>query len=330
MISGQPASHFLCGLAFVLVAAVSPAPTFAAADESAILLRKVVSAGNQLTYSGVFVYRNGKREETSRIAHSAEGGRQRERIEVLDGSPREVVRDGAELKCYLPDEKLLIVESNSSRRGFPAVFSLAAGDLSENYLVRKTQTGRVAGIEGRAVLLEPRDAYRYAHELWIDPVSGLLLKANLLGERGETLESFAFTQVNIGGALDRDALVPKFDAGKLKVKRVTSNEVRPEDMPWVFRNNLPGFRKQSVMRRPSLNTGSATNTDSMHVVFSDGLAAISIFLEPGTGGVADELVQLGAVHVYRRRINDFQAVVVGEVPAAAVRRLGDGIERRAR
>jgi sigma-E factor negative regulatory protein RseB len=68
----------------------------------------------------------------------------------------------------------------------------------------------------------------------------------------------------------------------------------------------------------------------MHVVFSDGLAAISIFLEPETGGIADEVVQLGAVHVYRRRIDDFQAVVVGEVPAAAVRRLGDGIERRAR
>ncbi len=330
MIAGQPVIHFLRGLALVLVAAVLPAPTFAAGDESAILLRKVASAGNQLTYSGVFVYRNGKREETSRIAHSAEGGRRRERIEVLDGSPREVVRDGPELKCYLPDEKLLIVESNSSRRGFPAVFSSASGDLSESYRVSKTHTGRIAGIDGRALLLEPRDAYRYAHEMWIDPASGLLLKASLLGERGETLESFAFTQVNIGGALDRDALVPKFDAGKLKVKHVTASEVRPEDMPWVFRNNLPGFRKQSVMRRPALNTGSSAGNDSIHVVFSDGLAAISIFLEPETGGVADELVQLGAVHVYRRRIDEFQAVVVGEVPAAAVRRLGDGIERRVR
>jgi sigma-E factor negative regulatory protein RseB len=315
-------------LALIFSSAVSPAPTFAATDDGSGLLRKAVAAGNQLTYSGVFVYRSPQREETSRIAHSAEGGRQRERIEVLDGSPREVVRDGQEVKCYLPNEKLLIVESQTGRAGFPAVFPAAGPDIAENYLVRKAQTGRVAGIESQAIYLEPRDGYRFGHELWIDPVSGLLLKSSLLGEKGEVLESFAFTQLSIGGPLDRNALVPKFDAGKIKVKRMDNNDVRPEELPWVFRNSPPGFRKQKVMRRPS--APGAAGAERLHVVFSDGAAAISVFFEPVADAVEDKLAQVGSVQVYRRRIDGYQAVVMGEVPAAAVRRLGDGIERKVR
>lgn len=332
MISSVAFRYFVgAGLALMGAFAVSPAPTFAAEDEGSALLRKVVAAGNQLTYSGVFVYRSATREETSRIAHLTEGGRQRERIEVLDGSPREVVRDGQEVKCYLPDEKLLIVESQSRRRGFPAVFPTSGPDISENYLIRKAHAGRVAGIESRAIFLEPRDAYRYGHELWVDPVSGLLLKSSLLGAKGEVLESIAFTQLNIGGPLDRDALVPKFDAGKLRVKRMDANEVRPEEVPWVFRNSPPGFRKQNVMQRPSVAGAAGTvGAERLHVVFSDGVAAISVFLEPLVESSEDGVTQVGPVHVYRRRIDGFQAVVMGEVPAAAVRRLGDGIERKVR
>lgn len=309
-----------------IAGAVASAPTFAADDDGIMLLRKVASAGHQLTYSGVFIYRSGTREETSRIAHSAEGGRQRERIEVLDGSPREVVRDGSEVKCFLPEEQLLIVENQSRRRGFPAVLPPGGAELGENYLIRRSLAGRVAGIDTRAILLEPRDAYRYAHELWIDPVSGLLLKANLLGEKGETLESFAFTQLNIGGPLERNALTPKFEQDRVRVKKVASSDVRADDMAWVFRNSLPGFRKLNAMRRAA----TVAAQESLHVVFSDGLASISVFLEAAVAGVEDGVAKVGAIHVYRRRIDEFQAVVMGEVPAAAVRRLGDGIERRVR
>lgn len=318
---------FFAAMAGIGVAcAVSPAPTFAADDDGAALLRKVASAGHQLTYSGVFTYRSGTREETSRIAHSVESGRQRERIEVLDGSPREVVRDGQEVKCFLPEEKLLIVENQSRHRGFPAVLPPGGVELEGNYLIRRSQAGRVAGIEARAILLEPRDAYRYGHELWIDPVSGLLLKASLLGEKGEPLETFAFTQLNIGGPLERNALIPKFEQDRVRVRKVASSDIRADDMAWVFRNSVPGFRQMNAMRRSSATAGQ----ESVHVVFSDGLASISVFLESAVAGVEDGTARVGAINVYRRRIDEFQAVVMGEVPAVAVRRLGEGIERRVR
>jgi sigma-E factor negative regulatory protein RseB len=96
-------------------------------------------------------------------------------------------------------------------------------------------------------------------------------------------------------------------------------------MSWTFRTLLPGFRKVAAMRRQA----AAENPESLHVVFSDGLASISVFIEPGgAGGEAEALATVGPVNVYRRQLGEYRVVVMGEVPALAVRRIGDGIERR--
>jgi sigma-E factor negative regulatory protein RseB len=65
------------------------------------------------------------------------------------------------------------------------------------------------------------------------------------------------------------------------------------------------------------------------VVFSDGLATISVFIEPGgPAGEQEATATLGPVNVYRRQVEEYRVVVMGEVPAITVRRLGEGVERR--
>lgn len=301
------------------------APASAMADDGLALLQRIAQGSRQLTYSGTFVYRSGGKVDTSRIAHSIHDGIEVERIEALDGSPREVFRSGSEVKCFLPEEKLVIIENRASQRGFPSLLPAGLGSLPEHYSIRSGGTGRVAGMTSRAVLLEPRDDLRYGHEFWMDAASGLLLKANLVGERGDTLESFAFTQVKVGGPLEHGALKPRFDKERVRVQQVRATEMKPEDMAWTFRTLLPGFRKVAAVRRHS----AAENSESLHVVFSDGLASISVFIEPGgAGGEAESIAAVGPVNIYRRQLGEHRVVVMGEVPALAVRRLGDGIERR--
>lgn len=317
----------LVSAALLVSALLAGAP--ASADDALALLQKIAQGARQLTYSGTFVYRSGQRVDTSRIVHSQRDGMEVERIEALDGSPREVLRAGNEVKCFFPDEKLLIVENRPGQRGFPALLPTGLGSLPEYYTIRKGEAARVAGISSRAVRLEPRDAMRYGHELWMDDASGLLLKANLIGERGETLESFAFTQVSIGGTLERGALDPRFHGDRVgdrvKVQQVRTTELKGEDLAWVFRNSLPGFRKLYAVKRQA----AMDKPEGLHLVFSDGLASISVFIEPGgTSGEADTLAAMGPVNVYRRQVGDHRVVVMGEVPVLAVKRLGDGIERR--
>jgi len=311
-------------LAIMLLAPL-PAASPALAEDGLVLLQRMAQGSRQLTYSGTFVYRSSGRVDTSRIAHSLRDGLEMERIEALDGSPREVLRAGSEVKCFFPEEKLVIIENRARQRGFPSLLPAGLGSLPEHYVIRRGELGRVAGMKSRAVHLEPRDALRYGREFWMDDASGLLLKANLIDERGETLESFAFIQVKIGGPLERGALTPRFDSERVRVQQVRATEIKPDDMGWVFRTVLPGFRTVSAMRRQT----APENPESLHVVLSDGLASISVFIEPGaSGGEGEAVSTVGPVNVYRRQVAEHRLMVMGEVPALAVKRLGDGIERR--
>ena len=156
----------------LLLSAFLLVPGAALAEDGLALLQRIAQGSRQLTYSGVFVYRSGSRVDTSRIVHSVSDGVELERIEALDGSPREVLRAGSEVKCFFPEDKLLIIEARSSQRGFPSLLPAGLGSLPEHYAIHGGNSGRIAGVSSRAVLLKPRDEWRYGHEFWIDVASG--------------------------------------------------------------------------------------------------------------------------------------------------------------
>jgi sigma-E factor negative regulatory protein RseB len=301
-----------------------------ASNQALQLLQKVATAAQKLTYTGVFVYQNGSRSETSRITHLIENDNELERLEVLDGSPREVIRFNEEVRCFLPENKLLIVERRNVHQFFPTLMPGNLAALTEHYLIRKGATARIAGVNSQVVIIEPRDEFRFGHQFWIDPRSGLLLKANLIGESGAVLETFAFMELKIGGPISRDMLRPQMEqtGGDWQVQRVQSTEARPDDGQWLFRNPLPGFRRTSGMKR-QLRPDAPESTQ---IIFSDGLAAISVFLEPMGARSKEEpsTFSVGAVNVYKRQVADYQVIVMGDIPTAALRYFGEGVEPRRR
>lgn len=292
-------------------------------------LQKVANSTRKLTYSGVFVYQGGDRSETSRIIHAMDNGRELERIEALDGSPREVVREGDEIKCYIPDQRLLVLERSRDQRSFPAVLPEGIVALTDHYNVRRGPPGRVAGLDAQSIMVEPKDELRYRRQFWIDTQSGLMLKASLLDEHGNVRESFAFTEVRIGGPVHRDLLKPhaKFHNGEWRIHDIRSREMAMDDSNWILRNPLSGFAKILGMKRQSPRDGHPIT----HLVFSDGLAAVSLFIEPldanrpkpETGTFA-----MGAVNVYKRLLADHLLMAMGDVPLAALIKLADGVEAR--
>jgi sigma-E factor negative regulatory protein RseB len=295
-------------------------------------LNRISGAARKLNYTGTFVYQSGSHSETSRISHLVDGNNELERLEVLDGSPREVVRNNDEVKCYLPDSHLLIVEQFSQQKRFPALLPAGLAELTDYYVVRKGKSGRVAGLDSQSVSLLPRDQYRYGHLFWVHNESGLLLKASMLNERSEVLESFAFTQLQVGGPVDRASLASRFDGAvhpgsEWRVDYIKPQDSRVEESSWQFRNAVPGFRRIAGMKRPA-RPGAA---ESVHVVFSDGLAAVSVFIEPLAGrrdppDIAP--LTMGSINVYKRVVGDHLLVVMGEVPMVSLRLLGDGLEAK--
>jgi len=181
-------------------------------QEGLAWLTKMAGASRQLNYVGTFVYRNNRQSEASRIAHFMNsGGGEFERLETLDGPPREIIRTNDQVTCYLPAVKTVLVEKRTPRR-FPTMLPEHLTGLPESYTVRKEGLDRVAGHECQVIVLEPRDKYRYGHSFCAEVKSGLPLRASSLGEKKETLESFAFTELVIGRDFSRDLVKSRYAA----------------------------------------------------------------------------------------------------------------------
>jgi sigma-E factor negative regulatory protein RseB len=313
----------------LLACCLSPsllAQVTSAQNEGLQWLQKVSAASQKLNYSGTFVYRNGSRSETSRIVHYSGNGSQIEKVEVLDGSPREVFRHNDQVSCFLPESRLVIIEQRSVRRSFPALLPGSLAGLNEHYSIRKAGNARVAGFESQIVRLEPRDAWRYGHQLWVDTGSGLLLKADVFSDAGEALESMAFTELRIGETIRPETLKPSFATTKenWQVRQAKLRDLR-DDTPWVFRTDLPGFRKQAALLRSIGKDGE--DLHMMHWVFSDGLVALSVFVSPLRSSEAGEesFNTIGALSVMKRVLEAHQIVVMGDLPPAAIKHFAEGI-----
>jgi sigma-E factor negative regulatory protein RseB len=316
-----------------LVGGALAIPAFAQQSGDGLkLLERIATAAQQLNYTGVFVYQSGNRTETSRITHLDNGGNEFERLEALDGSPREVVRQNDEVRCYLPEKHLVIVERRSNQRSFPSLLPGCLAGLTEHYTIRRGPNGRVAGINSESIRVEPKDEFRYGHQLWFDPKTGLLLKAVMLNRKGEPIETFAFTEIKIGGSDLGVPHTPDIKGGSWRMHIVRSSEVKRDDGQWQFPDTLPGFRRQPGIKR-QLHAGGP---EGMHVIFSDGLAAVSVFIDPVPNKVSNAATNtgtpfaIGAINVVKRYVGGYRLVVMGDVPAVALREFAEGIEPRSK
>ena len=289
------------------------------------LLNRIHNATQRLSYTGTFVYQQGNRTEISRISRIADASGGTEKLEVLDGVPREVVRTRDGVRCYLPASQTVKVQraGTGSHRDFPAILPDRLADLPEYYVATRGESARIAGFDCVSVLLTPRDDLRYGYVLWADANTGMLLRARTVGEKGETLEQFTFTQLQIG-PVARDKVRPKHAARNWRIEDAAAAPADLSQAGWIVNTDIPGFRKIDEVRRKlreSLLVGQ--------VVYSDGLAAVSVFIEPL--GARRELTRtglsnLGAINIYTREVANHLVTVVGETPAASVRRIADRVE----
>jgi sigma-E factor negative regulatory protein RseB len=286
-------------------------------------LRKIYQATEKLSYTGTFVYQQGDRTETSRITRLADAAGGTEKLEVLDGTPREILRTRDEIRCYLPDSRTVKVDRRSDPRAFPALLPAQVGGLTEYYVLTMGERRRIAGFKCQAIVLTPKDDLRYGYRLWADASSGMLLKAQTFDRDGQTMEQFTFTHLEIG-SVPRERLQPPRVAQGWHVEQAGVAPANLSQSGWSVSAELPGFRKIVEIRRMLRDAQPVAQ-----MVYSDGLAAVSVFIEPMPGRAEAARIgisSMGAVNVYTREVANHLVTVVGEAPAASVQRIGNTVE----
>ena len=291
-------------------------------NEAFSLLQRMANAAHHLNYSGNFIYQFGNSTETSRIIHLKDARGEHEKLTMLDGNRRQVFRNNNEVYCFLSDDKTVMVAKRRFKRSFPALLPTQLVDIKEHYDVKLGGLERVAGRETQVINLLPKDAYRYGLRLWSDTQTNLLLKASTWNEQKEIVDQFFFSEIKIGGPIDRKEVKPVLLGKKLVRSAGEANEQDiPVDPGWTIASPPPGFKHLMGMKRVLPGAHMPVN----HVVFSDGLAAVSVFIEPVSNKTVPGLSSQGAVHVYTRIVSDHQITVLGEVPKATVMQIGDTV-----
>lgn len=299
----------------------------ARADDAAAWLTRASHAARHLDYVGTIIYQIGPRVESSRITHLNDNGREFAKLVNLDGPAREVVRSEGQVRCYYPDAKLVRVEPGTFRNVFPSLSPEQQQSLSRYYDFRVLGEDRVGGRPVQVVVFEPKDGLRYGHRFWSDGATGLLLKARVLNERGDGVEQFAFSDLTINARIDPSMVEPSWPVvpPDWQVLENVSGDVVPQETGWVVTRVPPGFEK--IMEGFRKLRGRRERI--AHLVFSDGLVSVSVFVEPlvAVSGPAG-LLRKGGLNVYSVKQDDHLITVMGETPGATVRQIAHSVAHR--
>lgn len=299
-------------------------------------LLRIHEAAQQRNFRGTFVVSAGGQVSSSRIAHYCDGVNQYERIESLDGQMRRVFRHNDLVATVWPASKVAVLEHRETLRSFPALLHTDGDRLWDHYEMRQQGGERVAGHEADVLLVRPRDGYRYGYRLWAEKVSGLLLRAEVLNGEEEVLESSAFSDVDIGVKPQPEAVIqPMKRLEGYRVDRPALSKTTYEQEGWVYKHKVPGFRHVNCVKRelgnePAGRSAGAPPHQLLQSIFSDGLAHVSIFVEPYDAGRhrAEMLMNMGATQTLSRRYQDWWITAVGEVPPTTLRLFVQGLERK--
>ena len=325
---GAPLTAPAAGAVAPAGATASPTSTamlsVVSSSPEATLLRQIQQAARHLNYEGVFTFQQGESIESSRIIHLFDGQDEKERIEVLDGPPREYLRRNDEVQSLFPEQKLILREQQRGDR-FPGLFVTDPTALEAHYQLRTSaELYRVAGRSCRVIEITPRDGHRYGYRLCADSASNLLLKAQTITSDGAVLEQVAFTHVTIGHVINEQALQPAWPVADWSTQHTKQQVIDLGAMGWRV-PAPPGYLPTSQLARVFADQRTVNQ-----LVLSDGLATISIFIEPYRAERSEYLSQgaarSGSVNIFGIRIANFWLTVLGEVPATTLELLAQSIQ----
>lgn len=293
-----------------------------AEEDAAVWLQRMQRAAVEQNYQGTFVLTRGDVTSTQQIFHRHDKGAEHERILQVDGSSGEVLRKDGAVTCILPENRAVQLEPSGAPGGSAAVFAHVMPD-PQFYLLSTGKTGRVANRACQQIRIEARDDYRYSYSLWLDQATGLLLKSQTYDVDGTVLERFQFTSIEFPEVI-HDADLALKQGGEISTREVIPVPPRdqhwPEGLRWQARWLPPGFATSQERQQVRHNM----------MVFSDGMAAFSIFIEAVSHDAMPEgASRIGATTAYAQTLSHephrYAVTVVGEIPPLSAMKVAEAV-----
>ena len=302
----------------------------ASADEPAKWLERMNHALTTLNYDGTFAHWEGGKVEMLRIIHRVADGTVAERLVSLDCSGREFIRTGASLTCYLPDKHVVLVESTPAKVSLLSGFPTIDDQTARFYDIKEVARMRFNRRSTHLITVMPRDQYRYGYRLWIDDSTAMPLKTQLCDASGNVIEQVVFANLKVRSRIPDSAFRPGISTTGFQWLRNDAAPL-PETVAsggtvWNADHLPPGFHMS--VRAAQTMPGSPGPVD--HLVFTDGLASVSVFVETHvqttSGQAVLESARVGSSYAFSTVVDGHKVTAVGEVPPQTVRFIADSVK----
>ncbi len=295
-------------------------------------LKRVHEAAINTTYIGTFVVSSGGVMSSAKIWRVCKVDQQVERVETLTGPPRSIFRHNDKVVTFLPDLKVVRREQRDSLGTFPDLLQSADTRIADFYKLRQDGVERVAGVDADVIVLAPRDSLRFGYRIWVERKTGLVVKLQTLDTAGKVLEQAAFSELQLDAPVKMDKLIQMMDKVKgYRVEKPVLEKVASGDEGWALKEPVAGFTPAICYRRPVTAANPAVSADEapLQWIFSDGLASVSIFIEPfdQQRHGKESSLSLGATHTMTKQLDGHWITVMGEVPMTTLQLFANRLER---
>ncbi len=288
-------------------------------------IQSMSEAMRNSNYRGKFVYMHDNQLESMSISHMKDESGEKERLLSLNGEAREVIRDDKNLTCIWPSSRKVVVDFSYKNSYSPLFIPGDIMKISEFYDMNLLGHDRIADYPTVVVQINPKDQYRYGLVFWISLENNLMLKSNLINESSQVVEQVMFTSLELlgeGETLDVNG-IPAIDENFTMVRyhRDQEEESVVAETAWHLPNMPEGFHQTSIQKRLSSDSGEFYH----QMVYTDGLASLSVFIEKQSSQMTPGKTSMGAVNAFIRVMNDYSVTAIGEVPAVTVKTIAESI-----
>lgn len=280
-------------------------------------LTRMAAAVQTTSYKGTVIRMRDGNLESLKVVHTIEDGVVREKVVAQEGNGLEIIRYGNEVHCILPDRQSVLIEDWDDQSTLFSTLPKSKVRFGSEYDAFLVREERVAGRQAMLLSIRPHDEYRYGHIIWLDSETAFPLKTQLVDESGEAIEQVKFVDIELNHEIQASSLMSSYSTENFTwFKQPSGHVVKAADTDWASADLPAGFAAVSS-HEDELPDGDTVT----HIMFSDGLADVSVFIAPESGELSEGASTIGGSNSYSAAIDGHEVTAIGEVPAATVEQI---------
>lgn len=288
-------------------------------------LNKMAAAVQSTSYDGTVIRIQDGKAEALKVVHTVRDGVVREKVLEQEGDGLEIIRNGNEVHCIVPDRKSVLIEEWDDQSTLFSTLPSSEIRFGSEYDALFLRAERVAGREAMVIAIRPHDQYRYGHRIWLDKEIGFPLQTQLIDADGTAIiEQVKFADVDFSSEIHASALAPTYSTKDFTWFRQKGGHVTTDVETRWDSDELPsGFHAVSTHEE----TMPGSDEVVTHILLSDGLANVSVFVANNSGELVTGPARVGGSNSFVVVTDAFEITAIGEVPAITVERIATTMRR---